>query len=412
VTELGDGGLDLASAASASPGEYATRIAPALGRAVRRSTAPFVLVIDDVHRLTDLAATDLVSALIENIPDSSLLLLVGRTCHFDVVARLRSEAVLAELGESDLALDADGVGHVLASLGVSATAEHVDAVAAATEGWPVGVRLAGLASLADGQFPARELTVVSGRDAIIVDYLASEWLWGLSDDDRDFLMKVSVLDWLSGAICNEVLDRHDAGEVLRRISSDRRLVIPLDRRNDAYRMHGLLRDALTAQLERIDADAVRAVHRRASEWFEKTGDIDRAVRHALDADDEDRAQALVVHHTPSMYARGHHAIIQRWVDGFPREHVVGSPALCFCAALAALAARDESALSVWIDLGEQAVRRAPDSDPEARLCLLDLRSTTSTGPVRQVLADAAAAYEGLPPGIWHVAACLAYGVWS
>jgi LuxR family maltose regulon positive regulatory protein len=47
-----------------------------------------------------------------------------------------------------------------------------------------------------------------------------------------------------------------------------------------------------------------------------------------------------------------------------------------------------------------------------RLCLLDLRSTANTGPVRPALDAAAAAYQGLPPCIWHAASCLAYGVWS
>ena len=69
---------------------------------------------------------------------------------------------------------------------------------------------------------------------------------------------------MSGPLCTDVLDRHDAGEVLHRIYTDRRLVIPLDRRESAYRMHGLLRDALAIDLERRNARAARETHRRAS----------------------------------------------------------------------------------------------------------------------------------------------------
>jgi LuxR family maltose regulon positive regulatory protein len=54
---------------------------------------------------------------------------------------------------------------------------------------------------------------------------------------------------------------------------------------------------------------------------------------------------------------------------------------------------------------------ASETDPSARLGLLDLRSTTSMGPVRPALVDAKVAYGGLPPGIWHAASCLAYGGW-
>ena len=97
----------------------------------------------------------------------------------------------------------------------------------------------------------------------MAEYLESEWLWGLTADEREVLTYVSPLEWLSGPLCNQVLDRNDAGEVLHRVFRDRMLLIPLDRRGDAYRMHGLLRDALQAHFERTDAEGVRRVHLRA-----------------------------------------------------------------------------------------------------------------------------------------------------
>ena len=244
------------------------------------------------------------------------------------------------------------------------------------------------------------------------DYLDSEWLWGLTDDERDVLMRVSPLEWLSGPLCNEVLDRNDAGEVLHSIFRNRLLLIPLDRRGQAYRMHGLLRDALEAEFERVDSRGVRRVHEKASEWFEAAGDIDRAVRHAVAAEDVDRAERLVVVHTPSLYTNGNYTTIERWVESLPRDRVVNSPSLCLCAALMALGLGRSDALSVWLRLGDHAAATAHDADPLARLCLLDLRSTTSTGPARPALEDAAIAYRGLPPGIWHAASCIAFGGWS
>ena len=140
---------------------------------------------------------------------------------------------------------------------------------------------------------------MSGRETSVAEYLESEWLWGLTADEREVLTRVSPLEWLSGPLCNQVLDRNDAGEVLHRVFHDRMLLIPLDRRGDAYRMHGLLRDALQAHFERADAEGVRRVHLRASAWFEAAGDIDRAVHHAVAAGDFDLAERLVVTHTPA-----------------------------------------------------------------------------------------------------------------
>jgi LuxR family maltose regulon positive regulatory protein len=274
------------------------------------------------------------------------------------------------------------------------------------------VRLAGLTALArtDGDAPGP--LRIRGRAPDVSDYLASEWLRDLTDDERDVLTRVSPLDRLSGPLCNEVLGRDDAGEVLHRVFRDRLLLIPLDHHDGAYRMHGLLRDALEAAFERADPQGLRLVHARASTWFERAGDPDRAIRHAVAAGDVERAGDLVVDHTPAFYTNGRFTTVQRWIELLPREQVVASAALCLCAALAELGLGHPEALSVWIRLGEHAADAAPEGDGTARLCLLDLRSTTNTGPVRAALEDAAAAYRGLPPSIWHAASCLAYGVWS
>jgi LuxR family maltose regulon positive regulatory protein len=399
-------------AGGATADQYSTGVAMALGRATGGCTVPFVLVLDDVHRLSDLSASDLLGSLVSNVPAGSAVLLVGRACSLGELSRLRVDPRVVEIGVDDLALDSSGAAFVLSGMGVDAAAEQVESLVAETEGWPVGVRLAGLASLADRHVRDAGMLALSGRDTDVADYFSSEWLWGLSDDERDVLMRVSPLEWLSGPLCNAVLDRHDAGGVLHRIFRNRLLLIPLDRRQGAYRMHRLLRDALEAELERTDPLGVRRVHERASAWFESAGDIDRAVRHSAAAGDFERVEQLVQAHTPSLYSNGRYATLNRWVESIPRDRVLRSPGLCLCAALAMLGLGDGPALAVWLKLGQHAAESAPESDPMARLCLLALSSTTSTGPARAALDAAAVAYQGLPPGSWHAASCQIYGVWS
>lgn len=409
VTDFDAEGL---AAGGATADQYATRISAMLGRALRSCTAPFVLVLDDLHRLQNVSAIDLLGTLASNVPSGSALLLVGRASRLGILSTLRVGSTLVEVGVDDLALDADGVAAVLASMGVDSTEERAAEVAEETEGWPVGVRLAGLATLADGQAGDRAPSGLRGRDRAVADYLDAEWLWGLSDDERELLTTVSPLDWLSGPLCNAVSGRTDSGEVLHHIFRNRLLLVPLDRRAQVYRMHGLLRDALEAELERSDPEQVRLVHQQASAWFETTGDIDRAVRHAVVAGDFDRAEHLVVQHTPWLYTNGNYSTIGRWVESLPRDRVLRSPSLCLSAALTALGLGHQEELSVWLRVGEHAVESSPEADPLVRLCLLDLRSTTTVGPARPALEAAEAAYQGLPPGIWHAASCLAYAGWS
>jgi LuxR family maltose regulon positive regulatory protein len=408
VTDFDGGHL---AARGISTSQFTTSVVSEFGRALHVCRVPFVLVLDDVHRLNDQSSTDLLDALVSNVPTRSTVVLVGRALRLQALGRLRVDSTVTEVGVGDLALDADDVAVILAGMGIKATAERVEQLVEATEGWPVGVRLAGLGSLADGLDDLGPADL-SGRESSINDYIDSEWLWGLTAEDRDFLMRVSVLDWLSGTLCNEVLDRHDSGDVLHRVFTNRLLVIPLDRRESAYRMHVLLRDALQAEFERVDATSVREVHRRASVWFEEAGDIDRAIRHALAAHDLDRVELLVVENTPSYNTNGLYATINHWVESLPHDRLLRSPGLCLSAALAAWGQGDAEKLSIWIRLGEEATEPAAEGDSAARPCLRVLRSSSSVGPARSALDDARAAYESLRPGIWHAASCAEYGAWA
>ena len=408
------GGLDRSAVPSAAvgPDPQLTGVAGMLGRAVARCPIPFVLVLDDVQHLTTPAALDLVEAVACNVPSGSLLVVAGRSFAMPAMARLLVDPSVVAIDADDLSLDAAAAATVLGSLGIDATDDEVAELLAITEGWPVGVRLAASAtSVADSGDGGRTVSL-DGAERVVADYLRAEWVGDVDDADRQFLLHASALDWFSGPLCDAVLGRADSGTVLHRIEHDQHLLIPLDRRGSAYRMHALLREVLQAELERTDPTAALGIHGRASEWFEAHGDPDRAVRHAIDAEDLDRAERLVVALTPERYANGHYATIERWVESIPRQRVHQSPGLCVSATLAALGLGDMGRVKVWLRLGEAAIAASTDADPIAELCLLDLRATTNTGAARQGRDDAERAHRGLPPGIWHAGACLALGAWS
>lgn len=392
--------------------QYATSVSAALGRAVRACTAEFTMVLDDMHHLSDTSSTDLISSLVANVPTGSIVVLIGRWCPLVELSRLRVESPIVEIGTADLALDTAAVAALLGSMGVDVTAERAQEIATGTEGWPVGVRLAGLAALSDSASPHDAPPLLTGREATVEGYLASEWLGDLSVDERSALTRLSALERMSGPLCNAVLDRRDAGELLHHLAQSHLLLIPLDRRGDAYRMHSLLREALRAELDRTDPEALRLVNETASRWFEAAGDIDGAVRHAATAGDLARVERLIVDAMPTLYANGMYSTLDRWIRLLPRDRVERSPSLCLCAALTEFGLGRPERCVAWIRIGAHAAETTRDPDPVALLCLADLRSTTSLGPVRPALADAVAAHEGLPPGIWHAGACLARGAWS
>ena len=140
-------------------------------------------------------------------------------------------------------------------------------------------------------------------DREISEYMRSEWLQRLPPDDLDFLIRVSGLGWLSGSLIDFALERNDSGAMLARLASSPLVIVPLDRRGSSYRLHYLMAEVLDAEFERVDREARCSVAIRASDWFERTGDIDRAVAHASRADAPERMVRLIATHGPAMPSR-------------------------------------------------------------------------------------------------------------
>lgn len=392
--------------------QVSTRVAPAFGRAVARTTMPFVLVLDDIHALDEAASLDLVDAVVGHVPPWSTVVLVGRGMPMLPIARLRVLSGVVDVGSVELALDAAAAGEMLAALGVELGHDQVEHLVEATEGWPVGVRMIGLAARDAGDDRADVLAGAVGHERAVAEFVVEEWLRGMCADDIEFLMRVSGLDHLDPSMCDWVLERSDSGDRLHRLHHRRGAVIPLDRRGGSYRLHALLREVLDESFAHRDRVARRAIDLRCTEWFERRGEIDRAVQHALRADDDDRAEALVTQHAVAYQTTGRYATVHRWLDAFSNARVMASPSLSLTAAVTALGMGDDEGAVAWIRCGLQALSSTPlgSVDPSIAHRLHASRSVLSTGPAHEALIEAEAAHDALPPGIWHALACEALGV--
>src|SRR5205085_4991003 len=125
----------------------------------------------------------------------------------------------------------------------------------------------------------------AGDDRHVVDYLGEEVLTRQPTDVRDFLLRTSVLERLTGPLCDAVTGRDGGRATLVALERANLFVVPLDDRRQWYRYHHLFADMLRAHLVEECGDGVADLHRRASAWFDAHGDTPQAVSHALAAGD-------------------------------------------------------------------------------------------------------------------------------
>jgi len=94
-------------------------------------------------------------------------------------------------------------------------------------------------------------------------------------------------------------------------------VVPLDDKRHWYRYHHLFAEVLFAHLMQEQPAQVPTLHRRASEWYEQNGLPADAIRHALAAEDFERAAELVELALPSMRRSRQEATLLGWLAAPP-----------------------------------------------------------------------------------------------
>jgi LuxR family maltose regulon positive regulatory protein len=265
------------------------------------------------------------------MPAGSQLALASRVEPPLRLGRLRASRRLTELRREDLTMTRGECGSLLAALGLDLSPRQLDSVVARTEGWPAALYLAGLA-FADAPDLSRAIARFAGDDRVVIDYMREEFLLPVSRRRLAFLRRASVLDRLCGALCNAALERVDSAALLRELSRSNILLIPLDRKDRWYRFHPLLQDMLQAELRASEPEAERDLHRRASEWWNREGDWDQAIRHAIDADSPRRAGELLWMAFPEYVTRGRNASLIGWLERLGKANSARSAGLSLTAA--------------------------------------------------------------------------------
>jgi len=313
-----------------------------------------LLVLDDYHLVDSGPVHESVAVLLENLPPGLRVVVSSRADPPLPLARLRARGQLAELRAADLRFTPEEATALLGeTAGPGLPAAAAQALAARTEGWAAGLQLAGL-SLRGHADPAGFAEAFSGSHRFVLDYLADEVLDGQPGQVRAFLLETSVLERLSGELCDAVTGRTGSQAMLQDMERAGLFLLPLDEVRGWWRYHHLFADLLRARLWAEQPDRVQALHRAAATWSEEHGLADDAVRHALAAGDTAWAARLVERHVEALLGRSEGATLRRWLSALPVESVRDRPRLCLAQAFGAAMGFQVEALEALLDDAERA----------------------------------------------------------
>ena len=287
----------------------------------------FVLVLDDYHLIDAQPVHDGVTYLVDHLAPQMHLIIAGRADPPLPLSRLRGRGELTELRAADLRFTSDESAAFLNEvMGLELTAGDVAALERRTEGWIAGLQLAAL-SMQGREDVSGFITAFAGDDRYIVDYLVEEVLQRQPKRVRSFLLQTSILDRLSGPLCDAVTNQEEGRVLLEALERGNLFVIPLDDKRHWYRYHHLFADVLHVHSMQEQPDLVPTLHRRASEWYEQNGLLGDAIRHALAAEDFERAAGLVELAHPAILRSRQDATLLGWLKALPDELARTRPVL-------------------------------------------------------------------------------------
>jgi LuxR family maltose regulon positive regulatory protein len=327
---------------------------PHLGADVRRVTSvlindmmetfshPFVLILDDLHRIIQPSIYVALDYLLERRPSQLHLVVATRVDPPLALARLRARGEVVELRSAELRFNEEEASTFLNDrLRLGLSAADLALLQSRTEGWAVGLRL--LASSLDRLGPNEERRLfirhLAQIDRDVFGFLAEEVFGRQERAVRRFLLQTAILPELTPTLCGAVTGRADAETMLEELYRRNLFLVQvspsqeqayseyrvsridqplLEARNLQpeihYRYHDLFAEFLCHKLGEEWPELVPDLHLRAAQ---AESDPARAVAHYLAAARWPEAADLIEQIGVAMFNRGYLDTLNRWINKLP-----------------------------------------------------------------------------------------------
>jgi LuxR family maltose regulon positive regulatory protein len=310
-------------------------VVPMLLNELAVAGAELTLVLDDYHVVTSTACHEVLAFFLDYLPANVHVALSTRADPPLPLARMRVQGDLTELREAELRFTVDETTALLnAAVTPGLTHQDVELLVERTEGWVAALHLAGL-SLRGRTDASAFIASFHGDHRHVADFLATEVLAHQPERIRTFLVRTSILERLSGPLCDAMLEAHGSAELLRELERANLFLVPLDERREWYRYHQLFAELLRLELAISEGGRVLALHQRAAAWHRQARNAEEAVHHATAAGDVAGASALIAEHWLAYARRGLLGTVARWIEALPDEAIAANPPAALIAATAA-----------------------------------------------------------------------------
>ena len=319
-----------------------------------------ILVLDDYHVIEAEEVHSGLSYLLEHQPPNLHIVLCTRADPSISLARLRAHSRLIEIRAEDLQFSTEEATTLLnEKMGLNLKAEHIKALNTHTESWVVGLQLAALSMKGKPSYDTF-IEEFTGGHQFILDYLIEEVLVTLPDEQREFMLRTSILERFCSKLCKAVTGDPSSGQMLDEIRKSNLFLIPLDTEGHWFRYHHLFAEVLYALLEKDYPDEITGLRLKAAAWFEREGYPGEAVDQSIRSGNMLQAREMFLKHWLPFLHRGEVATVLRWLNALPDEIEGDDPSVSLARCWALFLSWQNSTIGPHLELAEAAYKRLAD----------------------------------------------------
>lgn len=322
---------------------------------------PIILLLDDYHMVESPTIDGMITFMVDHLPDNAHLVITSRTEPTLSLSRWRARGVLVEIHAGELRFTVQETAQFLNQfVGLGLSANDINTLEMRTEGWIAGLQLAAI-TMQGADDISGFVAVFKGSNRFVLDYLTDEVLNKQPTEIQNFLLPTSILDQLSGPLCDAVMGAVDrelgtgdrvtgigglpkmdrpGQEMLEYLEQANLFIQPLDNERNWYRYHRMFGELLQDRLRKTMPDMMPKFHLRAAHWYKENNMTAEAVKHMLAADAFEDVADLIELEARSFLMLGENMTVRRWIKALPPELVRSRPHLCLAQALALASVRD------------------------------------------------------------------------
>jgi len=326
-----------------------------LNEILERVEQKLIVVLDDYHHLgTETPVHAVVDRFITYLPDVIHVIIVSRDVPPLTLARLRSQDSLAIIDRADLLFTPEEIQELFRRVfGLDLTADQLREYGERTHGWITAlqlVRQVAQRQTAAGDRAADPLSVLHQSERDIFEYFAEEVFNAEPAEIQQYLMRIALLNRIEVNACAHLYPEIISSAILPQlVRRNIFMTVASDARGEEYRLHPLFQSFLRRRLRsEIGVRGVAAEHVRCADHFLERGDWGQAAHHLLEAEDFDRAGAVIAEHGAEWIASGNLASLALLAEALPAAVLEAHPrAMAHRAEVARLRGEFESAQSLF-----------------------------------------------------------------